>query len=79
MLDMVLASNIQSNIFISAGDKEPPAWIDQSKKYANKSIEKNNSVSFELLKNHNHFSMLNLLSDPDSLYTKKMVTFTKNA
>ena len=72
-------SNIQSNIFISAGDKEPPAWIDQSKKYANKSIEKNNSVSFELLKNHNHFSMLNLLSDPDSLYTKKMVTFTKNA
>ena len=68
---------IKSNIFLSAGDSEPQAWIEQTKKYANILIKNNNSVNFKLLKKQNHFSILNLLSNPNTTYTKRMVEITK--
>jgi len=40
-------------------------------------LEKDNSINFKLLKNQNHFSILNLLSDSKSRYTRRMVEVTK--
>tara|TARA_B100000686_G_scaffold309473_1_gene351425 strand:+ start:6132 stop:6992 length:861 start_codon:yes stop_codon:yes gene_type:complete len=68
---------ITTHMFLSVGDSEPLAWIEQTKKYTKMLLEKDNSVNFKLLKNQNHFSILNLLSDPNTIYTKRMIEITK--
>ena len=70
-------SKVNSKIFLSVGDIEPSGWIEQTKIYAHKLKEKGNTVNFQILKNENHFSILNVLSDSDNKFTKKMITVTK--
>ena len=69
---------ISTNMFLSVGDSEPLAWIEQTKKYTQMLLEKNNSINFKLLKNQNHFSILNLLSDSNATYTKRMINITRH-
>ena len=70
--------NYLSKLFLSVGDNEPDAWIEQTKTYSKLLIENNNTVNFSLLKNQNHFSILNILSDSNSKYTNRMIEVTCN-
>ena len=70
--------NYLSKLFFSVGEKEPNEWIKQTKRYAKLSLDYNNTVNFKILKNQNHFSILNMLSDNKSKYTKRMVEETCN-
>ena len=71
-------SKVNSKIFLSAGDIEPPGWIEQTKIYTRKLKEKGNAVNFQILKKENHFSILNVLSDSNNKFTKEMITVTRD-
>ena len=70
--------NYLSKLFLSVGKNEPGAWIQQTKTYSKLLIDNNNTVNFSLLKNQNHFSILNILSDNKSKYTNRMIEVTCN-
>ncbi len=67
-----------TKLFLSVGDKEPNAWIEQTKRYSKLLIDHDNIVNFTLLKSQNHFSILNILSDSNSKYVNRMIEVTCN-
>ena len=70
-------SKVNSKIFLSAGGIEPPGWIEQTKIYTRKLKENGNAVNFQIIKRANHFSILNVLSNPSHTFTKKMIAVTR--
>ena len=67
-----------TKMFLSVGENEPDAWIEQTKIYSKLLIDNNNTTDFLLLKNQNHFSILNILSDSNSKYTNRIIEVTCN-
>ena len=70
-------NNIQ-NILICVGGEEPKGWIEQTKLYAKKIVNKGNNLDFSILKKENHFSLMISFSNSNNTYVKKIIHMAKN-
>lgn len=66
------------NILICVGGEEPKGWIDQSKIYAKKIINKGYNLDFSILEKENHFSLMISFSEVNNIYVKKIIHMVKN-
>ena len=65
-------------ILLAVGELEPLGWINQSKKYAKTLIKNNLTAKYSVIKNNNHFSLIDTLADRSQPLDKAMIKLSKN-
>lgn len=64
-------------VMIAVGGNEPSEWIRQSRDYAALCERNGNPVGYMEVEGRHHFSITNLLGDPDADLTRALVRFTQ--
>jgi arylformamidase len=58
---------------VAVGGDEPELWIDQSRRYQHKRIDRGLESEFMVLPGHHHFSVTRALAEPDSPLFRSML------
>jgi arylformamidase len=64
-------------VMVAVGGNEPSEWIRQSRDYAALCERSGNPVGYMEVEGHHHFSITNLLGDPDADLTRALVRFAQ--
>lgn len=64
-------------ILTCVGKLEPEGWIEQTRLFTKKIINKCNYLDFSILEDENHFSMMISFSNPENKFVKKIINMAK--
>ena len=68
----------KSPIMVCVGGDEPEGWIDQSRRYAEVCRSQNLLVDFQIVKDANHFSLLDHAMNSDYKLNQKIIDLIKS-